>query len=115
MRDVKGLHPRDLFASDNLLLLRNRYYISVEDTRGSARSPLCFVNEANWIPYTSGNLKGGSCDLELDACSFQRCDREGSMATRYDLEERSEIFAKKVRDFVRRIPKNLPNTEYSRQ
>jgi len=37
------------------------------------------------------------------------------MARHYDLEERTEAFAKKVRDFVRRLPKDLTNIEYSRQ
>jgi four helix bundle protein len=37
------------------------------------------------------------------------------MGTHYDLEERTEAFAKKVRDFVRRLPKDLTNMEYSRQ
>lgn len=37
------------------------------------------------------------------------------MAKHYDLEDRTEMFAKEVRDFVRRLPKDLTNMEYSRQ
>lgn len=37
------------------------------------------------------------------------------MSKRYDLEERTEIFARKVRDFVRKLPKDLTNLEYGRQ
>ena len=37
------------------------------------------------------------------------------MAKQYDLEERTEMFAKKVRDFVKRLPKDLANMEYCRQ
>jgi four helix bundle protein len=37
------------------------------------------------------------------------------MAERYDLEERTEAFAKNVRDFVKRLPKDLANIEYSQQ
>ena len=37
------------------------------------------------------------------------------MSKPYDLEERTAMFAKCVRDFVRRLPKDLTNLEYSRQ
>ena len=37
------------------------------------------------------------------------------MAKQYDLEERTEAFAKRVRDFIKRLPKDLTNLEYSRQ
>ena len=33
----------------------------------------------------------------------------------YDLEERTESFARRVRDFVRRLPRDVPNVEYSLQ
>jgi four helix bundle protein len=39
----------------------------------------------------------------------------GSVTKRYDLEERTEVFAKDVRNFVKRLPKDLANIEYSRQ
>jgi four helix bundle protein len=39
----------------------------------------------------------------------------GSVTKRYDLEERTEVFAKNVRNFVKRLPKDLANIEYSRQ
>ena len=34
---------------------------------------------------------------------------------KYDLEERTTRFAKRVRDYVKALPKTLPNIEYSRQ
>ena len=37
------------------------------------------------------------------------------MSKHYDLEERTELFAKRVRDFVRALPKDLTNLEYFRQ
>ena len=37
------------------------------------------------------------------------------MTGHYDLEERTERFAKRIRDFVRQLPKDLTNVEYSRQ
>ncbi|MEW6510200.1 MAG: four helix bundle protein [Bacteroidota bacterium] len=37
------------------------------------------------------------------------------MAGQYDLEERTERFARAVRDFVKRLPKDLSNCEYGRQ
>ncbi|MBI2619783.1 MAG: four helix bundle protein [Ignavibacteriales bacterium] len=37
------------------------------------------------------------------------------MRKHYDLEERTEAFAKRVRDFVRKVPKDLANLEYCRQ
>ena len=37
------------------------------------------------------------------------------MKKQYDLEERTEVFAKDVRNFVKRLPKDLANMEYSRQ
>lgn len=33
----------------------------------------------------------------------------------YDLEERTFLFAKRVRDFVKKIPKTLSNLEYEKQ
>ena len=33
----------------------------------------------------------------------------------YDLEERTESFARRVRDFVRSLPRDIPNVEYSLQ
>ncbi len=37
------------------------------------------------------------------------------MTTTYDLEERTQLFAASTRDFVRQLPKDLTNLEYSRQ
>jgi hypothetical protein len=37
------------------------------------------------------------------------------MSTHYDLEDRTESFAKKCREFVRKLPKDLTNLEYARQ
>ncbi len=37
------------------------------------------------------------------------------MGKQYDLEDRTATFAKSVRDFVKAIPKDLTNMEYSRQ
>jgi len=37
------------------------------------------------------------------------------MSKHYDLEERTETFAKRCRDFVRKLAKDLTNLEYSRQ
>jgi four helix bundle protein len=37
------------------------------------------------------------------------------VAKQYDLEERTEVFARKVRDYVRQLPKDVTNMEYSRQ
>ena len=37
------------------------------------------------------------------------------VGNRYDLEERAEAFARRVRDFIRELPKELTNVEYSRQ
>jgi four helix bundle protein len=37
------------------------------------------------------------------------------MAKQYDLEDRTATFATRVRDFVKRVPKDLTNTEYSKQ
>lgn len=37
------------------------------------------------------------------------------MAKTYDLEARTAVFAKRVRDFIRSVPKDLSNLEYSRQ
>ncbi len=34
---------------------------------------------------------------------------------KYDLEERTELFAKRTRDFVRTVPKDHANVEYGRQ
>jgi len=47
------------------------------------------------------------CDLVIQAGVV--------MSKPYDLEERTAMFAKCVRDFVRRLPKDLTNLEYSRQ
>ena len=40
---------------------------------------------------------------------------ETKNSKRYDLEERTFEFAKNVRNFVRKIPKDIPNTEDSKQ
>jgi four helix bundle protein len=37
------------------------------------------------------------------------------MVKRYDLEDRTLEFAAKVRDFVKQLPRDLTNMEYSRQ
>jgi four helix bundle protein len=37
------------------------------------------------------------------------------VAKQYDLEQRTAAFAARVRDFVRRLPRDLTNLEYSRQ
>jgi four helix bundle protein len=37
------------------------------------------------------------------------------MAKQYDLEERTAAFARRARDFVKRLPKDITNLEYSRQ
>jgi len=34
---------------------------------------------------------------------------------KYDLEERTFIFARKCRDFIRRLPKTISNVEYAKQ
>jgi hypothetical protein len=34
---------------------------------------------------------------------------------RYDLEERTEAFAKRISGFVKKMPKTLSNLEYSKQ
>lgn len=34
---------------------------------------------------------------------------------RYDLEDRCMTFAKKVRDYIKKLPKSIPNVEYSKQ
>ncbi len=34
---------------------------------------------------------------------------------RYDLEERTFDFAKRVRDYVKKLPKTIPNIEYGKQ
>ena len=33
----------------------------------------------------------------------------------YDLEERTALFAEQVRDFVLKLPRNVPNNEYGPQ
>jgi four helix bundle protein len=38
-----------------------------------------------------------------------------TVAKQYDLEQRTGLFARSVRDFVERLPKDLANMEYSRQ
>ena len=40
---------------------------------------------------------------------------KGKMAKKYDLEDRTLEFAARVRDFVRQLPRDLANMEYSRQ
>jgi four helix bundle protein len=40
---------------------------------------------------------------------------EKENSKQYDLEERTFLFAKRVRDFVRRLPKDIANVEDSRQ
>lgn len=40
---------------------------------------------------------------------------EKENSKRYDLEDRTEEFARKVRDFVRKVPKTLANNEDCRQ
>lgn len=37
------------------------------------------------------------------------------MAKQYDLEERTQKFALRVRDFSKRVPKDIANVEYTRQ
>ena len=37
------------------------------------------------------------------------------MVKRYDLEDRTQAFAGRVRDFVKKLPKDLVNIEYCRQ
>ncbi len=44
---------------------------------------------------------------------FSCFTRETGM--KYDLEERTELFAKRTRDFVRTVPKDHANVEYGRQ
>ncbi len=40
---------------------------------------------------------------------------ENSNLKKYDLEERTFLFAKRVKDYIRKIPKTLSNIEYGKQ
>lgn len=38
-----------------------------------------------------------------------------SNSKNYDLEDRTLIYAKRVRDYIKKLPKTIPNIEYSKQ
>ncbi|HET6994595.1 MAG TPA: four helix bundle protein [Chitinophagaceae bacterium] len=52
----------------------------------------------------------GISKLEEESDGKAQNDREGSK--KYDLEERTALFAERVRDFCLKLPKNAANAEY---